>query len=82
MAIWGIKRSLIVQQIAEEQGFEVSKEEVDERVKSIAERLGRPVGQVRAKLAKSGELRDIERGLVEAKVFDYLREASEIKGAS
>lgn len=81
LAIRGIKRSLILQQIAEEQGFEVSKEEVDQRVKSIAERLGRPVGQVRGKLAKSGELRDIERGLVESKVFDYLREASEIKGA-
>ncbi|NIR46525.1 MAG: trigger factor [Gemmatimonadetes bacterium] len=80
-ALWGIKRTLVVQRLAEEQGFEASKEEVDERVKAIAERLGRPVGQVRANLAKSGELRDIERGIVEGKVFDFLREASEIKGA-
>jgi trigger factor len=80
-AEWGIKRTLIVQRVAEEQGFEASKEEVADRVGRIASRAGRPGAEVRAKLAKSGELRDLERRIVEEKVFGFLREQSEIQEA-
>jgi trigger factor len=78
-AVWGIKRTLILQDIAEDQGFEASKEEVDERLQALATRTGRPAGEVRSRLAKSGELREVERAITERKVFEYLREQSEIK---
>ena len=78
-AEWGIRRTLILQRIQADQGFEASREEVQERVQEIAERAGHPVGEVRARLAKSGELRDIERRIAEEKVFKYLREQSEIQ---
>ena len=78
-AVWGIKRTLILQNIAEDQGFEASKEEVDERLKALAKRAGRPLGEVRGRLAKSGELREIESAITEGKVFEYLREQSEIQ---
>ena len=78
-AVWGIKRTLVLQRIAEEQGFEATKEEVDERVAGLAKRTGRPAGEVRARLGKSGELRDIERAIIEGKVLKYLRDQSEIE---
>ena len=80
-AEWGIKRTLIVQRVAEDQSFQASKEEVADRVGRIASRAGRPGAEVRAKLAKSGELRDLERRIVEEKVFGFLREQSEIQEA-
>lgn len=80
-AEWGIKRTLIVQRVAEEQSFEAGKEEIDDRIARIAQRAGRPAAEVRAKLVKSGELRDMERRIVEEKVFEFLREQSEIQEA-
>jgi trigger factor len=78
-AEWGIKRTLILQRVAEDQGFEVSREEVQAKVEEIAKRAGRSVGEVRGRLAKSGELRDIERRLSDEKVYEFLREQSEIE---
>lgn len=78
-AEWGIKRTLIIQRVAEEQGFEASEDEVTQRIERIARQAGRPAAEVRARLKKSGELRDIARRIVEEKVFAYLREQSEIQ---
>ncbi len=77
-ALWGIKRTLILQEVARDQGIEASREEVQERLQRLAKRSGRSLSEVRARLAKSGELQDIERRIVEEKVFKYLREQSEI----
>ncbi len=78
-AVWGIKRTLILQEVARDQGIEAAREEVQERLQRLAKRAGRSVSGVRARLAKSGELRDIERRIVEEKVFQFLREQSEIE---
>jgi trigger factor len=77
-AEWGIKRTLIVQRVAEDEGLEASAEELQERLQALAKRMGKKAGEVRARLAKSGELRDLERSITEEKVFEYLREQSEI----
>ncbi len=77
-AEWGIKRTLIIQQVAEDHDLEATKEEVQERLQTIAKRTGKQVGEIRARLAKAGELRDLERRITEEKVFEYLREQSEI----
>ncbi len=81
-AEWGIKRTLILQQIATEQGFEATKEEVQRRLEEISKAAGRPVGEIRGRLAKSGEMRDIERSITEQKVFEFLREQSEVEVGS
>ena len=60
-AVWGIKRTLILQKVAEEQDFEATEEELTERIEAIAERAGRSPADVRARLSKSGDLRDIAR---------------------
>jgi trigger factor len=77
-AEWGIKRTLILQRLAEDEGLEATKEDVQERLQALAKRMGRQVGEVRARMAKSGELRDLERRITEEKVFEYLKEQSEI----
>ena len=78
-AEWGIKRQLIIQRVAQDQGFDATRDEIQDRVAVLAKRMGRPIPEVRARLSKSGELRDIERAIVEEKVFAFLREQSEIK---
>ncbi len=78
-AEWGIKRQMVIQRVARDQGFEATRDEVQDRVKALATRMGRSVQEVRARLSKSGELRDIERAIVEEKVFAFLREQSDIK---
>jgi trigger factor len=77
-AEWGIKRTLIIQRVAEDEGLEATKEDVQERLQQLAKRTGRQPGEVRARMAKSGELRDLERRITEEKVFEYLKEQSEI----
>ncbi len=78
-AIWGIKRTLILQQIAEDMDFEATREEVEERLQALAQRTGRPLGELRARLSKSGELQELERAITESKVFEHLREQSKIE---
>jgi trigger factor len=77
-AEWGIKRTLILQRVAEEQGLQALREEVQERLEILAKQTGRSASEVRTRLAKSGDLRDLERRITESKVFSYLREQSEI----
>ncbi len=77
-AEWGIRRTLIIQRVAEDEGLEATKEDVQERLQQLAKRTGRQPGEVRARMAKSGELRELERRITEEKVFEYLKEQSEI----
>ncbi|UCC73403.1 MAG: trigger factor [Gemmatimonadota bacterium] len=77
-AEWGIKRTLVIQRVAEDQDLEATKEEVQERLQELAKRIGKQVGEIRARMAKSGELRELEQRITEQKVFKYLREQSEI----
>jgi trigger factor len=77
-AEWGIKRTLIIQRVAEDEGLAATKQEVQERLQALAQQIGRPLGEVRARVAKSGELRDLERRITEEKVFEFLKEQSEI----
>jgi trigger factor len=82
-AEWGIKRTLIIQRVAEDEGLEATKDDVQERLQELAKRTGRQLAELRARMAKSGELRELERRITEEKVFAYLKEQSEISvGAS
>ena len=79
-AQWGIKRTLILRRIAEDHGLQATQEEVTERIEELARRAGRTAREVRARLGKSGELRDLERRITEEKTLSFLKEQSEIKG--
>ena len=69
----GLKRSMIIDRIAEKEGFGASQDEIDERVEALAEQHGRSAGEVWIELEKSGQLAELEREITEGKVFDYLK---------
>jgi trigger factor len=74
-----IKRSLIVERIAEMEALHASPGEIDARVDAIAERLSRPRGEVLGQLRKSGRLDEMEQEITEEKVFQYLKSLSDVQ---
>ena len=79
-AHWAIKRTLILQKIAEDNDLKATQEQVKERVEALARAAGRPAREVRAQLSKSGELRELEQHITEERIFDFLKGQSEIEG--
>ncbi|HSJ08524.1 MAG TPA: trigger factor [Longimicrobiales bacterium] len=79
MAEQAIKRSLVVERIAEMEALHATPAEIDARIDDMAERLGRPRGEVIAQLRKSGRLDEIEQEISEEKVFEYLKSLSDIQ---
>jgi trigger factor len=74
-----IRRSLIVERVAELEALHATSGEIDARIDELAERLGRPRGEVLAQLRKSGRLEELEQEITEEKVFQYLKSLSDIQ---
>jgi trigger factor len=73
-----VKRILVLDRIAEAQSLNATEEELDERIEEIADRNDTAPAKVYAELQKAGRLEALERELTETKVFDFLKEQSEI----
>ena len=73
-----VKRFLLVEEVADTQGLAASEEDIDNRVEEIAEANDSTAAKVYADLQKAGRLEMLERELTERKVFDFLKEQSEI----
>jgi trigger factor len=76
-----VKRILVIDRIADGQSLRATEVEVDERIESIAERAGQTPAQVYGNLQRSERMETLEREITETKVFDFLKEQSEIKDA-
>lgn len=74
-----IRRTLVLEWIANEQGLRATEEEVGERIAAIAERTGQPAGRIRAELKKADRLDALENEITEDKVFEFLKSESTIK---
>jgi trigger factor len=72
-AEWGLKRTLIVERIAEQEGLRASQDEIDERVDALASKHERSPSEVWIQLEKSGQLEVLEREITEEKVFEFLK---------
>ncbi len=68
------KNNLILEAIAKEEGIEISEEELDNKVKEIAEENDQDVKQVKAILQMQGQLASMKEGLRVEKTLDYLVE--------
>jgi trigger factor len=77
-----VKRHLVVEKLVEQAGLKVTENEVDAKVEELASKGKTTVNELYARLQRSGQLERIERELLEAKVFDLLREQSEIRDAT
>jgi trigger factor len=74
-----VKRDLIIDHVAQQQGLKATDEDIDERIEDIARRRRVEPGQVYASLQKAGRLRELERTLTEEKVFAYLQSQSTVR---
>jgi trigger factor len=74
-----LKRMLVLERIAELEALRATPAEMDARIDEMAERLGRPRGEVIGQLRKNGRLDELEQEITEEKVFEYLKSLSEIQ---
>lgn len=75
---FAVRRELIVERIVEEHDLRASPEEVGEKVRELADRMGQSPSAVRSRLRKSGGLDNIERQLTDAKLFEFLMARSDL----
>ena len=73
-----VKRILVIDKVSESQGLQATEEEIDSRIEEIAEKSGESPAKVYANLQKSERLEALEREITERKVFEFLKEQSEI----
>jgi trigger factor len=77
-----VKRILLVEEVAETQGLVATEDDIDTRVEEIAEVNASTAAKVHANLQKAGRIEMLARELTERKVFDFLKEQSEITDSS
>ena len=73
-----VVRDLIISQVAKKADLVASEEELDRRIEELARLRKTEPAQLYASLQKSHQLREIERGLTEEKVFTHLIAQSKI----
>jgi trigger factor len=74
-----LKRSLVLERVAELEALNPTPAELEARVDELAERMGRPRAEVLTQLRKSGRLDELEHEMMEEKVFQYLKSLSDIQ---
>ena len=73
-----VQRDLIIDFVAGREGLAATEEDLDRRIEEIATRRNAKPGEVYSSLQKAGRLREIEHGLTEEKVFEYMMTQSTI----
>jgi trigger factor len=73
-----VKRILAIDRLSEIQELGATEEELDDRIEEISEKSGDTPAKIYASLQKGERLEALEREITERKVFDFLKEQSEI----
>jgi len=73
-----VKRILAIDRLSEIQELGATEEELDDRIEEISEKSGDTPARIYASLQKGERLEALEREITERKVFDFLKEQSEI----
>lgn len=76
-----VKRILAIDRLSEIQELRATEEELDDRIEEIAEKNGDTPAIIYASFKKGERLEALEREITERKVFDFLKEQSEITEA-
>jgi trigger factor len=77
-AEYGVRRMLVIERIADLEGLHATHEDVEGRVREIAEQNRVEPAKVRQELARSGRVQAMASDLTEKRVFDYLKSLSTI----
>jgi len=76
-----VKLSYIINEICKQENIEVSDEDVEKQLESIAQRYGMPVERIRPELEKRDEgFQNLRSDVLGNKVMDFLLENAKIKG--
>jgi len=78
MAEQQVKRNMVIDHVAETEKLTATEEDLDAKVEEIAKARNVAPGQVYASLQKAKQLPEMERGITEQKVFDFLMAHSNI----
>jgi trigger factor len=81
MAERQVRRDLVLETIAARESLAASEKDVDDKVAELAAKRGADTGQVYAALQKAGRLREIERGITEDRVFEWLLSKNTVEQA-
>lgn len=73
-----VKRQVVLDRLMERGGYEASDEELEERILEIADRRDEEPDAVRRQLARQGDLEGVRRHLATEKLFDDLKERSDL----
>ena len=76
-----VRRILVIDRLSEMQELRATEEELDGRIEEIAKKSGDTPAKIYASLQKSERLEALKREITERKVFDFLKEQSEITEA-
>ena len=68
-----VRRDMVVDSLAKQHGLSATEADVDEEVQTMAKARNVDPGQVYAALQKANRLNEIEHGITERKVFDWLK---------
>ncbi|HYD53063.1 MAG TPA: trigger factor [Gemmatimonadaceae bacterium] len=74
-----VRRDLIVESIAEREKLAATESDIDDRVAEMAQQRGVDPAQVYTQLQKAGRLKEIEHGLTEERVFNWLLERNTVE---
>ena len=75
-----VRRSLLLEAIATQEGFTPAETDVDAEIEKLARASQRPVPAVRRMMEKSGDLEGLRHGLRERMTFDFLVQHASIRG--
>jgi len=75
-----VKATIVLDEVARREGIEVSDEDVERQVASLAERSGRTPAAMRAELDKDGDLERLRAGLRRERTVDFLMSRVTIAG--
>lgn len=68
-----VRRDMVVDTLARQHGLSATEADVDDEVQTLAKARGMEPGAVYAALQKANRLGEIEHGITERKVFDWLK---------
>lgn len=76
-----LRRMLVLERLAEQEGLRATQDEIDERIDALAARHERSPSEVYIQLEKTGQLESLEREITEDKVFAHLASQNQIVDA-
>lgn len=73
-----VRRQMVIDHLMEREGFEATEEEVEARIREIAERRDEEPADVRRQLARTGRLEGVRHHLAVEKLFEDLKSRSDV----